>query len=133
MTHNFLFPSFSIFNVSILFIIISGYFAGQYCFLNVPAVNQFEWHPFTISSSPYQALSREGRSGKVTFRFENLTCLCSAESCVCISHSYEVLGNNNRNHSYLFFFCSIKALEPGSWTYRLGEFADEINEYVSKS
>ena len=24
---------------------------------------------------------------------------------------------------------SIKALKPGSWTYRLGEFADEINEY----
>ena len=28
------------------------YVAGQYCFINIPAVSQFEWHPFTISSSP---------------------------------------------------------------------------------
>ena len=36
-----------------------------------------------------------------------------------------------KHYSFLTFFtfCSIKALKPGSWTYRLGEFADEINEY----
>ena len=36
-----------------------------------------------------------------------------------------------KRYSFLTFFsfCSIKALKPGSWTYRLGEFADEINEY----
>ena len=28
------------------------YVAGQYCFINIPAVSQFEWHPFTISSFP---------------------------------------------------------------------------------
>eukprot|EP00752_Nemacystus_decipiens_P007965 g7118.t1 len=26
--------------------------AGQYCFINVPAISLLEWHPFTISSSP---------------------------------------------------------------------------------
>lgn len=25
---------------------------GDYCFLNIPSVAQFEWHPFTISSAP---------------------------------------------------------------------------------
>ena len=36
-----------------------------------------------------------------------------------------------KRYSFLTFFsfCSIKALKPGSWTYRLGEFADKINEY----
>lgn len=28
------------------------YKAGQYCFINVPAISRHEWHPFTISSSP---------------------------------------------------------------------------------
>lgn len=28
------------------------YKAGQYCFLNCPYLSQYEWHPFTISSSP---------------------------------------------------------------------------------
>ena len=27
--------------------------AGQYVFLNVPAVSIFQWHPFSISVSPY--------------------------------------------------------------------------------
>ncbi len=26
--------------------------AGDYIFLNIPALSSFEWHPFTISSSP---------------------------------------------------------------------------------
>lgn len=29
-----------------------GYFAGQYAFVNFPAISLFEWHPFTISSAP---------------------------------------------------------------------------------
>ena len=28
------------------------YQAGQYCWVNVPAISHFEWHPFTISSAP---------------------------------------------------------------------------------
>ena len=28
--------------------------AGDYVFLNVPAVSLLEWHPFTISSSPQE-------------------------------------------------------------------------------
>lgn len=28
------------------------YKPGQYLFLNIPAVSQFQWHPFTISSTP---------------------------------------------------------------------------------
>ncbi|EDO38081.1 predicted protein, partial [Nematostella vectensis] len=31
------------------------YKAGQYCFLCVPGVSMFEWHPFSISSSPHEA------------------------------------------------------------------------------
>lgn len=31
--------------------------AGQYCFVNVPAVSALEWHPFTISSAPGDAAS----------------------------------------------------------------------------
>ena len=29
-----------------------SYQAGQYCWVNVPAISHFEWHPFTISSAP---------------------------------------------------------------------------------
>lgn len=30
------------------------YKAGQYCFMCVPGVSLFEWHPFSISSSPHE-------------------------------------------------------------------------------
>lgn len=30
--------------------------AGMYAMINIPAVSRFEWHPFTISSAPYQPL-----------------------------------------------------------------------------
>ncbi len=29
------------------------YQAGQYCWLNLPAVSPLEWHPFTVSSAPH--------------------------------------------------------------------------------
>ncbi|KAJ1339459.1 hypothetical protein BSLG_005940 [Batrachochytrium salamandrivorans] len=28
------------------------YMPGQYLFLNIPSISAFQWHPFTISSSP---------------------------------------------------------------------------------
>eukprot|EP00171_Calliarthron_tuberculosum_P000031 IDg31t1 len=31
------------------------YLAGQYCELKLPCVSQFEWHPFTIASSPHES------------------------------------------------------------------------------
>jgi len=31
--------------------------AGQYCFINVPSISHYQWHPFTISSSPTDALT----------------------------------------------------------------------------
>ena len=31
---------------------------GDYVYLNIPSIAQFEWHPFTISSAPEQANSR---------------------------------------------------------------------------
>ena len=30
---------------------------GQYVFLNIPAISKLEWHPFTISSSPYDSVT----------------------------------------------------------------------------
>jgi predicted ferric reductase len=29
--------------------------AGMYAFINVPAISKWEWHPFTLSSSPFQS------------------------------------------------------------------------------
>ena len=29
---------------------------GQYCFINIPSVSELEWHPFTISSAPDDAM-----------------------------------------------------------------------------
>jgi len=26
--------------------------AGQYCFINIPALSEFEWHPFSLTSAP---------------------------------------------------------------------------------
>ncbi|KAG1689829.1 hypothetical protein DVH05_001863 [Phytophthora capsici] len=40
------------------------YEAGQYAFLCVPTISSLEWHPFTISSSPHEAL--------VTFHIKGL-------------------------------------------------------------
>ncbi len=31
------------------------YLAGQYCELKVPSISSFEWHPFTIASSPHES------------------------------------------------------------------------------
>mmetsp|Transcript_25253 Transcript_25253/g.29126 ORF Transcript_25253/g.29126 Transcript_25253/m.29126 type:complete len:118 (-) Transcript_25253:624-977(-) len=25
---------------------------GQFCFINIPAIHPFQWHPFTVASSP---------------------------------------------------------------------------------
>jgi predicted ferric reductase len=30
------------------------YEAGQYCFLMIPLINRYEYHPFSISSSPFE-------------------------------------------------------------------------------
>ncbi len=30
------------------------YLAGQYCYINVPPVSYWEWHPFSIASSPHE-------------------------------------------------------------------------------
>jgi predicted ferric reductase len=38
------------------------FYSGQYLFLNIPDISLFEWHPFTISSSPSEALSGGGAS-----------------------------------------------------------------------
>ena len=46
--------------------ILSGHSAGQFCWIQVPSVSAFEWHPFTISSSPCQAL---GMNGTLEFRY----------------------------------------------------------------
>lgn len=29
------------------------HFAGQFAFINIPAVHGLQWHPFTISSAPH--------------------------------------------------------------------------------
>ncbi|GAB5364594.1 hypothetical protein AAMO2058_000983200 [Amorphochlora amoebiformis] len=69
-THIFVFPLFFILilihgkNVFTIELEKSGPFAmkpdgrqpyseGQYCFINCPHISRFEWHPFTISSAPY--------------------------------------------------------------------------------
>ena len=49
----------------ILSITYSGHIAGQFCWIQIPAVHALEWHPFTISSSPSSAL---GENGTVCFR-----------------------------------------------------------------
>ncbi len=32
-----------------------SYLAGQYCDIRIPAVSKYEWHPFTIASSPHES------------------------------------------------------------------------------
>lgn len=50
--------------------------AGQYAFVNVPAVSQLQWHPFTISSAPSDALanhgSYDGWSDTITFHIKDM-------------------------------------------------------------
>ena len=31
--------------------------AGQYCFINIPQISLLQWHPFSVSSSPYDKFS----------------------------------------------------------------------------
>lgn len=33
-----------------------NYKSGQYCFICVPGVSLFEWHPFSLSSSPHESM-----------------------------------------------------------------------------
>ena len=33
------------------------YAMGQYCFVNIPAISPFEWHPFSISSAPEDSVT----------------------------------------------------------------------------
>mmetsp|Transcript_22693 Transcript_22693/g.31604 ORF Transcript_22693/g.31604 Transcript_22693/m.31604 type:complete len:561 (+) Transcript_22693:59-1741(+) len=30
-----------------------GFKPGQYCFINIPSISKLQWHPFSITSSPY--------------------------------------------------------------------------------
>ena len=59
----------------------AGFFAGQYAFINVAEAAQLEWHPFTISGSPEDALSEPGDgseaglgagAGTVTFHIKDM-------------------------------------------------------------
>jgi respiratory burst oxidase len=34
------------------------YRAGQYAFIRIPSISNFQYHPFTLTSSPGTALSR---------------------------------------------------------------------------
>ena len=31
-----------------------SYKRGQFCFINIPEISMFEWHPFTVSSAPHE-------------------------------------------------------------------------------
>jgi predicted ferric reductase len=59
----------------------AGFFAGQYAFVCVPELGALEWHPFTISSSPEDALAEPGdgseaglaaSAGTVTFHIKDM-------------------------------------------------------------
>ena len=39
------------------------YTAGQFCFVNVPSISRWEWHPFSLTSAPSQTAS----SGTIAF------------------------------------------------------------------
>ncbi|RYY32984.1 hypothetical protein EON62_04730, partial [archaeon] len=47
-----------------------GHYAGQYAFLNIPAISVMEWHPFTISSAP-QVPVTQGRQ-VITFDIKSM-------------------------------------------------------------
>jgi len=44
-----------------------GFEAGQYCWLNVPAVSMLEWHPFSISCAP--SSTKISKDGTTTLTF----------------------------------------------------------------
>ena len=56
--------------------------AGQYAFLNVPALSAVEWHPFTISSAPGAPAStfhvRAMGAGSFTQRLRELSAAAPA-------------------------------------------------------
>jgi len=45
--------------------------AGQFCFINIPEISKFQWHPFSVSCSPIFADSSEPGSHKLTFHLKD--------------------------------------------------------------
>jgi len=47
-----------------------GHYAGQYAFVNIPALGFLEWHPFTISAAPQETCETNNRV--VTFHIKDM-------------------------------------------------------------
>jgi predicted ferric reductase len=58
--------------------------AGQYAFLNVPAIDEWQWHPFTVSSCPSSPLRtfhiKDMGVGTWTHELAQLALLCGEDS-----------------------------------------------------
>eukprot|EP01116_Phalansterium_solitarium_P022588 TRINITY_DN751_c0_g1_i1.p1 TRINITY_DN751_c0_g1~~TRINITY_DN751_c0_g1_i1.p1 ORF type:complete len:889 (-),score=261.30 TRINITY_DN751_c0_g1_i1:493-3102(-) len=72
-----------------------GFTAGQYAFVNIPSVSQFQWHPFTISSAPHTVHT--------------------------VRHKTLEAGVLEYSVSTATFH--IKDMGPGTWTHDLAQFA----------
>jgi predicted ferric reductase len=58
--------------------------AGQYAFLNIPSIDEWQWHPFTVASapsSPYRTfLIKDMGAGTWTHELSKLASLCSDDA-----------------------------------------------------
>ena len=79
--------------------------AGQFCWINIPAIDPFEWHPFSIVSPPFlaQQPSTNGNNGhtKQQQRQQHQQCHQAdedGEESGHIAFAIKVVGNDNYRH-----------------------------------
>jgi predicted ferric reductase len=60
---------------------------GQYCFINVPKISPFQWHPFTISSSPNDRVT--------THHIKSMGSNTWTSELVHLAHSYDTESRLN--------------------------------------
>lgn len=89
------------------------FYAGQYMWLNIPAVSGVEWHPFTISSPPSESLvfGNEDRTPTISFHIRDMG------EGTWTSRLADVAGSPEETHASL----AVSVDGPHG---RMGDFAD---------
>ena len=121
--------------------------AGQFCWINIPAVSPWEWHPFTIVSSPFVAqLSVEMKhatqqqqqsqqrqqppqqQAQQQQQDQHQLAVEDGEASGCIAFAIKMIGNddfdddnNNHNNHNNSNNCSVD--NDRSWTSKLAMLA----------
>ena len=82
-----------------------GHLAGQFCWVNIPAISPFEWHPFSIVSPPFLAQQRSATENghakqqqHQQHQHQHHSAGEGGEDSGHIAFAIKVMGNNDYGH-----------------------------------